>query len=149
MGKKKEFILTCSCGCGNAFLFTADDELYVSSLSDNFYKEQEGILYRLKKRLRLLFAGDRILDAEVLAKKEDMENLCAFLREAEITSTIPTDNDSRLRIKKEDDFYSLNLSLDMPGKDIIAGRAYRGYNLVFNRRQTGNLLKRIMLCMCR
>lgn len=152
MRRKKEFVLVCSCGCGNAFLFTADEELYVSSLSSNFYTKQEGVLHRLKKMFRLLFTGDRHLDAEVIAERKDLENFCAFLKEAQvssITSMKPTDNVSRLHVRKEAVGCSLNLCLSMPWKDILAGRSYRGYELVLNRRQAGNLLKRIMLCMCK
>lgn len=141
------YILSCRCGCGNALEFVSDGELYVSALSSSFYTAQIGVVSRLKETLRLLFSRDKHLNAEVIVSREDLIELCDFLEKAGISSVKPTSNVSNIKVSRLDEQYCLNLYLDMPPLEILKGHAFRGYELVLNKRHVSNLLVRIRKCL--
>lgn len=58
MKKKNEFFIQCNCGCHNGLIFTWEDDvesLWINVVESKWYSEQQGVLKRIKEKLRRLW----------------------------------------------------------------------------------------------
>ena len=145
MQDKKCFI-TCSCGCGDSVLFRADEELYISFLSNDFYRYQ-GFGDRMRLTAQCLTGNYTLVD--ILITEDDLESLAKFLDDVNITDSPDHKNDASMDVIDTfmPDFgmeqLSINLTCNMSKKDLFCGKIYRCFDLTYNKEQTEDLRKAV------
>lgn len=156
--KKDNFIILCNCGCGNGFEFNElDGELFVSSLSSDFYSKQLFLFPNLKEKLkeiRLVKHHKRNILKEIVTTKDNLKDLLDYLERFDFKYE-ETNNYSYLRASKfEVDFDDENKNdyteyfLELIGqkkdiKEIIMEKNFRKYELCLNKKEVENLKKSI------
>ena len=80
----KEMIITCNCGCDEGIRVKIDesfgDYCYQTYISGNYYKEQSGLLDKLKKIWNIIRNKD-FYYSEVVMNKEDFEDYKKWINE--------------------------------------------------------------------
>ena len=80
----KEMIITCRCGCDEGIRVKIDESLeeycYQTYISGNWYKEQSGLLDKLKKIWSIIRNKD-FYYSEVVMSKEDFEDYKKWINE--------------------------------------------------------------------
>lgn len=150
------FILLCSCGCDNGFIFKElDGNIYVSTVSSDFYNYQgigvKKLFYRLSKNIKeynLVKHHKKNILKETFCNKENIQNLLTYLE-----SQLPTlnnekiNNITKLRIKKdiieECNYtdYSIELLTATTNAKEIFFKTHRKYDIVLNKKETLKLIK--------
>ena len=82
-----EMIITCDCGCDEGIRVKIDksyelygEYCYLTYISGNFYKEQAGLLDKLKKIWNIIRNKD-FYYSEIVMGKEDFENYKKWINE--------------------------------------------------------------------
>lgn len=80
----KEMIITCRCGCDEGIRVKIDesfgDYCYQTYISGNYYKEQSGLLDKLKKICAIIRNKD-FYYSEVVMSKEDFNEYKKWINE--------------------------------------------------------------------
>ena len=80
----KEMIITCSCGCDEGIRVKVegffDEYCYQTYISGNFYKEQAGLLDKIKKIWAIIKNKD-FYYSEIVMSKEDFEDYKKWINE--------------------------------------------------------------------
>ena len=126
------FYLTCDCGCGNGMELTARNHtLYARWFQGGAAAERRPLLEAMRERAQYL-GGNRLL-RELLVKREDLENLKAFLESVEYSEEAGQ-NDSGLPVATikpmhlMDDIYALWLEGSLTSKEVLKGNFYRMFD---------------------
>lgn len=153
----KKLVITCRCdgACGSGFEFILlDDEIYVSTLSNDWYSIQNGILdgfldtykeYLKRKK------GKINIIKECITSREDILSVLNFLEECfpNLKDVNEETNYGILTCSKEDVFetgeyvYAFELrSVEKSTKDIFLTKRHRKFNLVLTKKEASYLIKR-------
>lgn len=144
-----EFILKCSCGCGDGFAFRADGgRIYADAFESRFYSDQSPALNRIKTTARLAFSRDRKNRWVVgtVVSSSELRKLREFLAEnIESLEDEKERNVSHFNIEYDavPDLCFLDLMCDLNAADVLLGKYYKCSELVFGRRGTERLIDRI------
>lgn len=152
--KRNNFVILCNCGCGNGFEFNElDGELFISSLSSDFYTKQKFLFPNIKEKLKeiiLVKHHKKNILKEIVVTKKDLKNLLEYLNQFEFKNE-ETDNYAYLKASKfEVDFEDENKNdyteyfLELIGqkkdlKNIIFEKNYRKYELCLNKKEVYRL----------
>ena len=87
---KKDLIVTCKCGCGEAAHLTIEHKngedyyAYQCFMNGNFYREQCGMFGTLKNKIKKIWAVIRNKDyyySDVVMNKEDFEQFKKYVNQ--------------------------------------------------------------------
>lgn len=80
----KEMIITCNCGCDEGIRVKIDESFvgycYQTYISGNYYKEQSGLLDKLKKIWAIIRNKD-FYYSDIVMSKEDFEDYKKWINE--------------------------------------------------------------------
>lgn len=86
---KTEMIITCNCGCDETARIKVnleDEEYYalMCYMNGNFYKDQEGVLYKLKWKLKKIWAIIANKDhyySDIVMNKEEYQEFKKYINQ--------------------------------------------------------------------
>lgn len=82
--KDNEIIVTCNCGCEEGFYIKKNDNLiWISSISSNFYTNQNDLKYIMKEKyskLKKLYHNKNIYVGEIILKEKELKELLILLK---------------------------------------------------------------------
>lgn len=148
-GKINSFVVMCDCGCGNGLEFkVTDDEIFVSSVSGDFYTNQ-GIFCALKEKIsyigkylvkKPIYMCDCCMNREDVLEFLDTINHIE-LKELEEDYDFSLKNDSKISMYYEkacDDvdmsIYGIYIKPTMNLSQYLRGKEYRAYEIIYSKK---------------
>ena len=153
---KDKLIITCDCGCSDGFEFSLfDDEIYVTSISSDFYSYQRTLFEKIDKKYKEYFlARNKKVNVikEAITTKNDIEKLLEFLNkhlDKLVDEEDSYSNYASIYITKDTledipDYISYAIELRVKNKsfkDIFFTKTHRKMDLVIQRKDAKRIIK--------
>lgn len=149
-GNINSFVVMCDCGCANGLEFKIiDDEIFVSSVSCDFYINQ-GIFCVLKKKVRYIkdyLIRKPIYMCDCCMTKQDVLEFLDIINHIKFKNITDDSehniiNDSKISMYYKKDYNDFNASIygiyikpTMKLLQYLRGKEYRAYEIVYTKKE--------------